>query len=433
MNKKRAKFNFILTIFLVVIAFTLCFAQFKIPGSTDRFMGMFNSISTTGDISYGNSATYEITSENVKSEDVKNTVVKIREILDDQGFVSSKVYSQGAYIKAEIEGKSNAANILSILGNSKTFFISSTDKTDGELLEKDLGKNDIVGTDIIDAFSTTQFNLDTEYNGVTIKFNEKGSEKLKELTKEVSAKNKTVYFYINGIKSTSLEVEESSSEELSFYSSSYTKETAQEYALQILMSSTGVNLKTISNSTVSPTLGNNVLLYCMIACTILIACVLALLPVIFGHLGLVADLAILVAIPLNIFFLQALPLTTGSLTTIFGTMLGLGLSIVCHVLYLNKMKSEFKSLNKLQLSARTGFKKSWPVILDLTAVSFIGSVILALWNLPFVSTFAIGLAIGSFVALLCNVVVLKDFITWYVNINKKDYKKVKFTKGENND
>ena len=107
--------------------------------------------------------------------------------------------------------------------------------------------------------------------------------------------------------------------------------------------------------------------------------------------------------------------------------------ILCHVIYLNKIKSEFKYLNKLQLSVKTGFKKSWLINLDICTLVFLGSISLVFWNIPYISTFAIGLAIGAFVALFNTIVLLKDFVTWYVYINPKDYKKVKFTKGENNE
>ena len=99
----------------------------------------------------------------------------------------------------------------------------------------------------------------------------------------------------------------------------------------------------------------------------------------------------------------------------------------------NKVKSEFAVLNRLQLSVKTGFKKSWLTNLDICVITFIGALSLAFWNIPFVSTFGISLAVGSFFALFNTVVIFKDFVTWYVWINPKDYKKVKFTKEARNE
>ena len=432
MNKKRAKFNFILTSILLVVAIFLCFAQFNLP-SSNNYNGLFNSISATSEITNGNNAVYKITTEDVKDEDVESTITQIRNILNGQGFVGSKVYRQGDYIKAEVESKSNASSILSIIGNSKSFYISSTDKE--EITESELASFDIVGTDIKNAYTTTTLNLNEEYNGVTIQFTKQGAEKLKELTATAVAsgsENKgTVYFYIDGKKSTSLEVEENKNDFLSFYSKSYTADMAQEYALQILMSSTGVQLKTITNSTSTATLGNNVLLYTMIAVGIVILLAMIVLPILYGDLGFVADLSILFGVVFSIFLLQALPLTAGSIATIFGALLGMGVLIICHVIYLNKIKSEFYYLHKLQLAVRTGFKKSWLVNLDICVIAFVGALSLVFWNIPYVSTFAIGFATTVFVALFNTIVLLKDFVTWYVCINTKDYKKLKFTKGEN--
>lgn len=433
MNKKRAKFNFFLTSVILIFALFFCFAQFELPG-VNRYNGLFNSINATSEITNGNIAVYEITTQDVSNKEINDTISQIRDILDAQGFVNSKVYRQGGFIKAEVESASNASSILSILGDSMSFYISSLGKDQETITESELSSYDIVGTDIKNAYSTTTVNMDKEYHGITIEFTVDGTKKLEELTKQVSAtENKYVYFYFDGQKSTSLEVSETKNGILSFYSQSYTQDAAQEYALQILMASTGVSLKTISNSISTATLGQNVLLYSMLALAVIILLALVVLPIMFGDFGLVADMSILFGGIFNIFLLQALPLTTGSIATIFGSLVGMGILVLCHVIYLNKIKSEFKYLNKLQLSAKTGFKKSWLTNLDICTIVFLGALSLVFWNIPYVSTFAIGLAIGAFVALFNTVVLLKDFVTWYVYINTKNYKRVKFTKGENNE
>lgn len=428
MNKKRAKFNFILTSLLVVLAIFLCIAQFKMPFSNSNFKGFFNSIVATNDITSGYSAVYEVTSEDVSSKELADTVYKIRDILEDQGFSNPKVYVQGKGIRVEVDALSNASNILAIIGTSRTFFISTKDQE--TITEEELNSFDIVGTDINNAFSTTQVQLDEEYNGVTIEFNQDGKDKLKDMKESLNG-NGNVYFYIDGTKSTSLEIDGSQSDDnISFYFSNATSESAKEYALNILMASTGVSLKTISNATTTPLLGSNVVKLTMIACAIILIAIFLVLPIMFGQFGIVADLSILIGVVFNIFILQALPLTTSSIAGIIGTTISIGLMAICHVIYLKKIKSEFKVLNRLQLAVRTGFKKSWLANLDICVITFLSAISLAFWKIPFVSTFGISLAIGTFFALFNTVIIFKDFVTWYVWINPKDYKKVKFTKGE---
>lgn len=437
MNKKRAKFNFILTSILLVAGLFLCFAQFNLP-SSNKYNGLFNSISATSDITSGNNAVYEITTDNVSDEEITDTINQIRSILNSQGLVGSRVYRQGNYIKAEVESKSNASSILSIIGDSKSFFISELDVSDTDttpLTEDDLEEFDIIGTDIVNAFTTTSFNFDEEYQGITIEFTAEGAQKLEKLTEKVSTQESPkVFFYIGGVQSTSLEIDgKNTTGSLSFYSQSYTADMAQEYALQILMSSTGVNLKTISNNTSTATLGSRVLLLTMIAVAVVLLASMILMPILFGELGLVADLSLIVGCVFTIFLLQALPFTTGSIATIFGALIGMGLLVVCHYIYLNKIKSEFSNLHKMQLAVRTGFKKSWLINLDICSIVFLGAISLCFWNIPFVSTFAMGLTTATFVALFNTVVIMRDFVTWYVAINPKNYKKVKFTKGESNE
>lgn len=434
MNKKRAKINFVLTSILLAIALVLCFAQFKMPFSNDNYNGMFSSISATNDLKSGYCAVYKITSENVTDEEINSTITLMRNILDAQGIDNSCVYRQGNHIRAEVQATSSSANVLSIIGDSKSFFIS--EKEQDTLTEDELGEYDLTGKDVKNAYVTTQVYLDQKSNGITIEFTKSGAEKYHELSKQVAATEASkVTFYIGEQKQTSLEIEESKENKLSFYfdGNSVSEESAQAFALQILMSSTGVNLETISNNVTTATLGQNTALYTAIALGVLLLAVMVVLPILFGDLGFVANLSVLIGVVLNIFALQALPFTTSSIAGVVGSVVGMGILILCHVRYLSKMKSEFYLLKRLQLSAKTGFKKSWLKNLDICAMAFIGGVALALWNIPFVSTFGISLAIGSFIALFNSVVLFKDFVTWYVWINTKNYKRVKFTKGEGNE
>lgn len=432
MNKKRAKFNFCFVLVLLVVALVLCFVSFKMPASTNNYNGLFNSISTTNDISTGNTAVYEITGENVDDKEIEDTVDMMRSILMSQNFSNVGVYRMGNYIKAEVNSTENASNVLAIIGSPKSFYISGTNQD--TITEDELETYAIVGTDVKNAFATTQFNLDTEYNGITIEFNANGATKLHELSRQVAATTESkIYFYIDGTLQTSLEIQETNRDYLSFYSSGYSEDTAKNFALQILMSSTGVNLQMVTNGTSSAIYGQSTIMFALIALLIVICAVLVLFPVYFKELGLVADLSLLVGGVITIFLLQALPITTVSSAGILGVISGFAIMSVCHLLYLKKMKSEFYYLKRLQLSAKTGFKKSWLKILDICVISFISGFVVSLWNIPFVSTFGICLATGAFVALFESVVIFKDFVTWYVSINNKNYKKVNFTKGEENE
>lgn len=437
MNKTRAKINFVLASIMIALALVLCFVQFKLPFFNNDFAGMFNKITATNDITSGITAVYEITNKDAKDEEVNETIQLMRNIIKNNGIDNANVYRQGNHIRAEVQATSNAGNVLAVIGTPTTFFISGTEQE--TITEEELADYDIVGTDIKNAFATTQTYLDETVYGITIEFTNSGADKYHELSKQVSATEASkVFFYIGGQQQSSLQVEETKDKSLSFYYSSKDNpnmnfDSAQTFALQILMSSTGVELEIVSSNTSSPALGNNTLLICMILFASLLVLTMIILPFIYGDLGFVANLSILAGVALNIFGLQALPFTTSSVAGIVGSMIGMGLLVLCNVLYLNKMKSEFKLLKKLQLSARTGFKKSWLKNLDICAITFIGAVSLALWNIPFVSTFGVSLALGSFIALLNTVVIFKDFITWYVWINTKNYKRVKFTKEEGNE
>jgi len=435
MNKKRAKFNFCLVAILLVVALVFCFASFKLPASNDDYNGLFNSISATSDITDGYFAEYNILTEDANQKDIGELILNMNNILYDQGFANVNIYKMGNKIRVEVNKADNAVNILSIIGEPKSFFISATEAD--TLEEADLASYDIKGTDIKNAYSSTQYNIDDEYNSITIEFNKSGADKYHELTRQVYAKeeaNRKIFFYIGGAKQTSLPVQSVSSDSsLSFYSTSYSKELAQNFALQILMSSTGVNVELSSYGTTSATIGMPAFVSALCILLVLFIAILVVLPILFGDLGFVADLSIAFGAVASIFLLQALPIVTMSLTGILGAIFGLGIMGVCHFLYLNKMKSEFYYLKRLPLSAKTAFKKSWLKILDICLIPIISGISLGFWNIPFVSSFGIAIAVVAFVSLFNSVVILKDFVTWYITINNKNYKRVKFTKEAGNE
>ena len=188
MNKLRAKINFVLTSILLIIAVVLCFAQFNLPGSNNYFNGLLNSINATSEITTGYSAVYQVESEDATSEEINKTKNKIYDILEEQKFVGSNVYIQGDKIRAEVESKSNSEQILSIIGSSKTFYITALGSDKEEITLEDLENEDyyIDGTDVESAKTNTTLKYNTEYNGITIKFTNEGKEKLKQLTRQIS-------------------------------------------------------------------------------------------------------------------------------------------------------------------------------------------------------------------------------------------------------
>ena len=79
MNKKRAKFNFCFVVVLLAISIALCFASFKLPGMSNDFVGLFNSISATNDITEGYYSEYEIKTDDISNDDVSNVLSKMND------------------------------------------------------------------------------------------------------------------------------------------------------------------------------------------------------------------------------------------------------------------------------------------------------------------------------------------------------------------
>ncbi|MDD3862868.1 MAG: hypothetical protein PHV79_03370, partial [Clostridia bacterium] len=354
MNKKLAKRNFISIAIIAIILITLCFANFPIPGTTQRFIGFANAITTDIDLSGGFAAQYEIKFPDQivdKDQKVKDTSAFIKNKLIEYGYKSASVSVAGMignttanqfYI--EIPNFMYAKEVLKAVVADGSLYIRTTETTE-------VGENDLSGDDISNAFSTFTQLTASEYKwGTTIELSKEGATKIKKLTEDGSG---TIYIYIGDEIFSNISFKEQITDN-SFYvhGSSPNKETANIYAFTLLMAKQEISFELIGDqvSTISPLLGENTLLFSLIAVLLIIALFIFVMILIFGDFGYLAGLSLAIYFALIMFFMQAIPIFVLSISGIIGALIGLLLLFSSFYIIFDNIKSGYAEGKKIPLS-----------------------------------------------------------------------------------
>ena len=125
--------------------------------------------------------------------------------------------------------------------------------------------------------------------------------------------------------------------------------------------------------------------------------------------------------------ISSIQLTIASVT---GIIVSFIVTAWLHFAVIEKCHEEFKTGKSLQVSFKTGYRKSLQLTIDIFAVQFIISLIFTIWGAGAVRSFAFVSMISSLVGAFTLLLLFRGFVKMYLCINSAKAKKVNFVKGE---
>lgn len=424
MAKRFSIINYVLVSILVAIGLFLSFASFKIPFYVNDYAGFAGAISLSYDLGSGQTAVFDVTSVNsddeVTDKQMKDTVEFVRDVLASFGGEYNQVGIENSNeIRVQTLQSTTSAALMEALGTRTQLIIRGEDTADAT--SYDIPASTIkrcIGTYQNSSASSTS----SSYSyGVYIEFNKQGTELYKTLTDYVANNGNTIYFYTtdgNQLGSFSgITRRISAGATFLPLSSVSTQDDANIHAINILMGSIDVELTMTENGVTTAYLGYNTVNYVGIALLVAFVLVSIIMVVRYRDLGLIFLLTGLVNLVLYLFLLQALPIVTLSLTGVIGCVLGYCLTILCHIVLFEKMNKEYAKGRKISLSFKLAYKDSLFTILDIMAISLIGSVILYFIGFDMLKSFAIGIFIGGVLSIFSVYCVTRLFTKWYLPLN----------------
>lgn len=196
-------------------------------------------------------------------------------------------------------------------------------------------------------------------------------------------------------------------------SGNFTRESANQLALQLRYGSLPVPLKVIQSLEVGPTLGQDSVRQSTIAGIIGLSAV-ALFMILYYRLpGVLAVVALSFYAVITFALFKLIPITL-TLPGLAGFILSVGVAVDANILIFERMKEELRNGRRLRNAVDEGFRRAWPSIRDSNISTLITCGILywfgAAFGASIVKGFALTLALGVFVSLFTAILVTRTLL-----------------------
>jgi SecD/SecF fusion protein len=181
----------------------------------------------------------------------------------------------------------------------------------------------------------------------------------------------------------------------------FTIQSAQDLATQLRLGALPINLKLISESQVSATLGKQALHQGLIAGLAGLLIVIFLIAY-YRVLGLIATAGLIVYAIYFYALIKLIPITL-TLPGIAGLILTIGVAADANIVIFERVKEEIRAGRSIRQGIATGYRKGLTAIIDANVVTIMTAFILFVLATADVKGFAFTLGIGTFVSLFTAV------------------------------
>jgi protein-export membrane protein SecD len=179
-----------------------------------------------------------------------------------------------------------------------------------------------------------------------------------------------------------------------------------------------IPLQVVDVRTIGASLGQDSVERSLQAGIIGMSMVLLFMLVLYRLPGLLANLALVMYITINMAIYKLIPVTL-TLPGIAGFLLSIGMAVDANILIFERMKEELRSGRSVRLAVETGFSRAWPAIRDGNLSTLISCAVLYWFGNNFgasiVKGFAITLAIGVVLSMFTAVFVTRTLMRTFLS------------------
>ena len=245
---------------------------------------------------------------------------------------------------------------------------------------------------------------------VDLEFNDKGTKKFADLTKELVGKPMAIFF--NGELQSAPVIREpiiGGRAQISGGENGFVYEDAKKMVDLLNAGALPVPAKIIEENTVGPTLGADSIDKSKNAALIGLGLVMLFMIAYYKVPGLIADIA-LICYSLILFALfKTIPVTL-TLAGIAGFILSIGMAVDANILIFERTKEELKAGRTLFTAINAGFDRAFTSIFDSNMSTIITCTILYMLGTSVVKGFALTLALGVIVSMFSAITITKNFM-----------------------
>lgn len=242
---------------------------------------------------------------------------------------------------------------------------------------------------------------------VLLHFNDEGSALFEKLTTEHTGE--VLGIFLDGAPISTPVIREPISGGTATITGKFTAVEARDLVRSLNFGALPVPIELISSGSVGPTLGGAALDAGMIAAVIGFALVALFMLAWYRLPGLVASLALLIYVVLNVAVIKVIPITLTA-SGIAGLILSIGMAVDANVLIFERMKEELRDGKLVREGLITGFSRAWPAIRDGHLTMIFSSIILFWLGTSIVQGFALVFGIGVILSLISAVFITRVFL-----------------------
>ncbi len=384
------------------------------------------------DLAGGSQIVFQADLKGVKNEDKESAIEAARNIIEkrvnlfglsESNIQTSKVQDKYRII-VELPGLNDPKEAISLIGKTAVLnfrlevaspsatYMKSPDYQKYGPFEK---KTKLTGKDLKKA--QTVFNQNTGAPEVSLEWNNEGTKLFGDITKNNVGKRLAIFLddQIVSVPVINTPILDGNA----VISGQFTLEQAKQLSTQLNAGALPVPIKVIQQQTISATLGQDSVQKSVIAGLIGLACVAFFMIAIYGRLGFLAVLSLIVYGLLSLAIFKLVPITM-TLPGIAGFILSVGMAVDSNILICERFKEEKKKTQNMTFAMEQAFGRAWDSIRDANFTTLL--VCFILFN-PFnwsflnisgmVRGFALNLALGVATSLFTGLVVTRTFIRMF--------------------
>lgn len=312
-------------------------------------------------------------------------------------------------VVVELPGVSDTKEAISVVGQTAQL---EFDEADGEKLKK----TDLTGADL----KTAQMTFDhvSGKPSVSLTFTENGAKKFAALTEKNIGK--VIPIVLDGQVVSAPVVNEKIADGAAQISGSFTEAQATQLAVQLNAGALPIPVTLIEERTIGATLGTAAIQQSVKAGVIGIVLVLVFMLLVYGKLGIFADIALLIFAVVSLALYKLIPIVV-TLPGITGFLLSVGMAVDANILIFERFREEKKKDLPTSHALEVAFGRAWHSIRDANVATLVTAFVLANpLDWPFLNTsgpvrgFAYTLALGIAISLFTSLFVSRNLLRFFV-------------------
>ncbi len=418
-KKKSIIVTAIMTLLMAIIAIG-CFASFEIPGTVKKYNSVMSLIGKGIDLEGGYYAVLNPSTTDGTDVDLEGAIEVLRARLDDNGYGEATLSIQDlTKIRVEIPEIDNVDDILGILTNT------------GELQFRDAtGKVWLTGDDVESSYPGYD-NTKGSYV-VVLNFKKSGITKFYNATNAAfgNSSDKSISIYLGDTLVSQANVNEPINSKTAQIEGDFTYEEANSMAVVINNGKSNYQFEIEETRLISSRLGENALEKSLLAAGIGLLIIFVFMAIVYGGLGIAANLALVIYTLLYVILLAIIPNVQLTLPGIAGIILSLGMAVDANIIIFERIKDEYATGKTINAAIKSGFKRAVITVLDSNVTTIIAAIVLYFLSNGSIKSFAITLLLGTVVSMFTAVLITRWIIKLLQGLSSTPAKLFKLVREE---